>query len=246
MAVGGIDQRLQVVRRAIGIVRRIGQHAVIAPAAPAREMGDGHDLDGGDAEMGKVRQALDGGAEGAFRREGADVQFVEHGLLPRPALPADIAPGIAPVVDDHRRSVDIVPLRMGGGIGNFCAVGKAEPVGRAGASLVRFHLVPAVPRRVHRDIPVAGNELDGRFGGRPEAELHPAVFQHAWSPALRDRRRSCHRLPLLRLPGSNREEGAIVPEQCAAFRVAPPLFTTPSETAARAFRLSFTQGDPPA
>ncbi len=51
---GGIDEPLQAFRAAIGAVRRIKQHAVIAPAAFAGELRDGHQLDGGDAEIDQM------------------------------------------------------------------------------------------------------------------------------------------------------------------------------------------------
>ena len=55
-AVRGVDQRLQLVRRAVGGVGREGQHAVIAPVALAGEIVDRHQLDGGDAELSQAGQ----------------------------------------------------------------------------------------------------------------------------------------------------------------------------------------------
>ena len=82
------DKALQVVRRAIGEVDGIGQDAVIAPAVPPRELGDGHQFDGGETQFRKARQGAGGGGEGAFGREGADVDFLDHGFGPGAALPA--------------------------------------------------------------------------------------------------------------------------------------------------------------
>ena len=47
----GGDQRLQIVGRAVGGVGREGQHAVVAPAALAREIRKRHELDHRDAEL---------------------------------------------------------------------------------------------------------------------------------------------------------------------------------------------------
>ena len=86
---GGVDEGLQVFRAAIGIGRREGQHAVIAPVPPAGKSGNRHDLDGSDAEIDQMVQLADGGAKRAFRCESADVQLVDDGLLPgRPAQPS--------------------------------------------------------------------------------------------------------------------------------------------------------------
>ena len=79
--VRGIDQRLQIVGRAIGGVRRERQHAVIAPVAPAGKIIDRHQLDRGDAEGGQARQVARNAAESAERPA---MQLVEHRLRPRP------------------------------------------------------------------------------------------------------------------------------------------------------------------
>ena len=105
--VGRVDQRLEVVRAAIGVGGRVGQHAVVAPVAVTREGGDRHDLDRRHAEIGEVAEPVDGGTEGAFRGEGADVQFVDDRLRPRAAGPAVVAPGIGAGIDHRARPVDI-------------------------------------------------------------------------------------------------------------------------------------------
>ena len=80
-------------RAPVRVVRGVGQHAVVAPAAIPRKGRDGHQLDGRDSEPGKRRKPPDRGRERALRREGADVELVDHqalelerrGLRPRPA-----------------------------------------------------------------------------------------------------------------------------------------------------------------
>ena len=49
-----IDQRFELVRRAIGSIRCERQRAVIAPVALPREIVDRHELDGGDADAGQT------------------------------------------------------------------------------------------------------------------------------------------------------------------------------------------------
>src|SRR5260370_1047063 len=84
--VGAVDEAAEVVRGAVQPGRGEQVHAVVAPAEAAGEVGDGHDLEDGDAEVGEVGQGALGGRPGALRREGADVQLVED-LVPPPAPP---------------------------------------------------------------------------------------------------------------------------------------------------------------
>ena len=56
MAVGGGHQRLQLLRAAIGDLRRKQQHAVVTPVTLAGEGGHRHELDRGNAESRQVRQ----------------------------------------------------------------------------------------------------------------------------------------------------------------------------------------------
>ena len=83
--VGGLDQRLEILRAAIAGIGRVGQDAVIAPVPPAGEIGDRHDLERGDAEPRQVIEPSDRGAEGAFLCEGADMELVDDRLVPGPS-----------------------------------------------------------------------------------------------------------------------------------------------------------------
>ena len=60
------------------MVRRVEIHAVVAPAAVALEFRERHELQMRDAKRRQMRQPLDHRLEGAFGRERADVQFVDH------------------------------------------------------------------------------------------------------------------------------------------------------------------------
>ena len=59
LGVAGVHQPLQAVRPAVAVLRRVGEHAVVAPVARARELADRHDLDGRDAQLAEVAQPGD-------------------------------------------------------------------------------------------------------------------------------------------------------------------------------------------
>ena len=90
-----IDQCLERVGMAVAGVGRERQHAVIAPVAAAWKIGQWHELDGRNAEPGEMDQALTRRIETAGVAETADVQLVDHGLLPGSAAPVDGAPAVA-------------------------------------------------------------------------------------------------------------------------------------------------------
>ena len=138
----GVDQRLQVVRRAIAAVGRERQHAVVAPVALAGKIVDRHQLDGGDAQRGEVGQGCLHAVEAA---QSADMQLVEHRLVPRPAAPRRMLPAIGARVDDEARAMDVVGLGARRGIGHREAVGQAVAIARAGAA-GRLGFEPALGR----------------------------------------------------------------------------------------------------
>ena len=62
-----VDEGLQIVRRAVGLVRRVEQDAIIAPAAIARELRERHQLDRRDAGLGEVVEPLGRGGKASPR-----------------------------------------------------------------------------------------------------------------------------------------------------------------------------------
>jgi len=72
----GIDEGAEIVGMPVNASGSVDGDAVVAPVAVAGEIADGHDLDGGGAEFVNVREAINGGEEGAPRGEGADVKLV--------------------------------------------------------------------------------------------------------------------------------------------------------------------------
>ena len=83
----GIDQPLETFRAAITGLHCVGRYTVITPVARAGKSCDRHDLNHGDAKFFQVRQLGDSRVECAFRRERADVEFVNHVVAQRKAAP---------------------------------------------------------------------------------------------------------------------------------------------------------------
>ena len=86
-AVGTVHQGAQVVGRAVASGRGEEVHAVIAPVAPAGEVGDRHQLDGGDPQPGQLGQPGGGPGECPLGREGPDVQLVDDQVVAGNSLP---------------------------------------------------------------------------------------------------------------------------------------------------------------
>src|SRR4029453_4445911 len=87
-AVSAIDETPQIVRRSVATRRRKERHAVVAPVPAAREIRDGHQLDGGDTEACQRFESVGGTSKRAFRSESADVQLVDDQPIGRNAGPA--------------------------------------------------------------------------------------------------------------------------------------------------------------
>ena len=167
---GVVDEGFQLVGGAEGAVRREGEDAVVAPVAGTGDVGEGHELDGGDAEGGEVGQA---GADAGVAAEKAHVQLVDDGLVPRAAVPK-VAPGVGCGIDDDAGAVDVVLLEARGRVGDHEAVGEDEVVGGSGRCR-RFQGVPAAGLRVHRGVGGPEAKGDGGAGGCPEAETGAPV-----------------------------------------------------------------------
>ena len=145
--VRGVDQRLQLVGRPVGRIRRERQHAVVAPVAPAEKIIDRHQLDCGDAEGSQTRQVARNAAEPAER---PTMQLVEHRLRPWSAAPMAVAPLVGTGIDHDTAVVHVAGLRPGGRIGHALPAREHIVVARSGATR-RFHLEPAVALLLHRN-----------------------------------------------------------------------------------------------
>ena len=98
-AMGRVYKGFEVVRRSIIPLRRKLQNAVVAPAAISLKTRERHHLNDGDAEFSQSFQLLFGCPESPFFRECADVNLVDHSLVPRPAGPVLMLPRKV-VIDD--------------------------------------------------------------------------------------------------------------------------------------------------
>ena len=104
--VRGGHQRLEILGRAVGGIGREGKHAVVPPAPRARKVGNRHELDGCHPEVRQIIEARNRIGERAARRERADVQLVDHRLVPGPAAPVRVRPVEGAGVDNFARAVD--------------------------------------------------------------------------------------------------------------------------------------------
>ncbi len=172
--VGGIDQRLQLVRRAIGAVRGVGQHAVVTPVVSAGEIIDRHQLDRRDAKLLQPRQSLGDTGKSAHR---ADMQLIQHGFAPWPPTPIPVPPHITSRIHHHARPVHIIRLKPRGGIGHQHAIRQPIPVARARPAC-RVHAEPTVRRALHRqDRAILDRHRHLFLRRRPNAEARAPVGQ---------------------------------------------------------------------
>ena len=180
--VGGVDQGLEFVGRAVAGVGREGEHPVIAPVAPARKVGHGHEFDRRDAEFGQGRQAGLGRGKRAFGREGADMQFIDDGLFPAAPAPGAVLPGIGLRVNHLTGAMHVVGIEARGRIGHARAAGQGVAVTVAGPGAGQRQPVPAVFVARHRVRARAGAgpvlQRDLVEAGRPQCEAHASAVQH--------------------------------------------------------------------
>jgi hypothetical protein len=102
---GGIDEAPEVVRRAIQVRWGKHVHAVVAPPEAPVELGDRHDLEARDPEVGERFQFVDRGGPCSGRRERADMQLVEHLIPEHDTAPGLVAPAVRRWIDDLRWTV---------------------------------------------------------------------------------------------------------------------------------------------
>ena len=172
----------QIVGRAVRRLRREQQDAIVAPAAPARKLRHGHELNGRDAELRQVIQARFDGGERALMRKAADVEFVQHDFVPRPSLPAVILPLERQRIDDGARPVHVIGIEARCGIGDGVLTVDDEAVQAARARLRALDLEPAVGRRshgmAHGGAGFMKAQRDFPSSRRPQPKPNPAIAQH--------------------------------------------------------------------
>jgi hypothetical protein len=186
--VTAVDESLERCRTAVRILRRVREHAVVAPVAFPRELCDGHELDGRDAELRQLGQSLCGGVEGALRSEAPDVQLVDHVLLERQACPVVAAP-VEIRGYDSGRSVHAVGLAARGRIGQRGAVVQPPTVTRTGVDVSDDRGVIAAPLRLQRDTPIVRVQqpkLDAVCVRRPDAERTAVIAERQSTQHVRE------------------------------------------------------------
>ncbi len=204
--VGRVDQLAQLVGRAVGRVRRVHQHPVVAPAPVARPLADGHQLEHGDPELDEVVEPVDGREEGALAGERADMALVDDG-----GLPGRAGGLVAPLVfGDHHlgAAVHVADLRVRGRIVDQAPVGQGEAVGVAVAR-GDGHREPVVLGALHRMVDMLERERQRLAARRPEAERRavgagqraPVQVRHR---GLRPARRARRGRPRERVPRPRR------------------------------------------
>jgi hypothetical protein len=170
--VARIDERAQAAGTAVGRLRREQVHAVVAPVAAARKLGERHELDRGHAEPDEVRELRNHAGERALGRERADVQLVDHELALRDAAPRVVVPDERARIDDARRTVHAHRLAAAHRIGPVAlAIDHVDVVG-AGTGPAH-DAVPHVTLATRQRRELAA-DLHGELAGarRPHAKAH--------------------------------------------------------------------------
>src|SRR5262249_42405860 len=131
----------------------------------------------------QVIELVDRRAECAFAREGSDVNFAEHRVVPRPAFPVRASPFI-PVIDDFARPVHVVRLEVRGRIRNFDV-----PVDLETITGTRFDMpdVEHEPLAVLRHGNLAlEDEVHSTCGRRPQVKRDTVARQQRAKPRRAD------------------------------------------------------------
>ena len=189
-----IDQRFQFLRAAIARARRKPLHAVIAPIMPPGKFRDRHQFDRGDAELGEAVEMRDRAGEIAGLGECAEMQFIDHDLMPRAAAPPDIAPLIGAGIDHLADSVHAIGLMARRRIGINGAI-DAVTVARAWSGLSARQREPAIGLRNHRHgriLRIFQQQRDLLGARRPQPKPHAVGIQLGaeWQLMM-----AAHRLP---------------------------------------------------
>src|SRR5580704_12623976 len=88
----GIDQALESIAPAVGILNGEGIRAVVSPVSVARKLGDRHYFNSGNSQIFERIQTRNDGIEGALGRERPDVQFINYVMGQRYPAPTMIGP----------------------------------------------------------------------------------------------------------------------------------------------------------
>jgi len=114
--VAGVDEVLEPLRAAVGMLHRENVRSVVSPVAIAWKLPDRHDFNRGYSQFNQVAKARDGCLEGSPAGEGADMDFVENKVRHARRSKYPLAPAVGSVVHHRRRAVHVVRLMVRGGV----------------------------------------------------------------------------------------------------------------------------------
>ncbi len=196
-----VHEPLEGLRTPVRLVHRPEGDALVAPAVPAGERAERHQLHVGDAQIRQVLQPRRGRVQGALGRERADVQLVEDRARQRPPRPVH-PPPVAPVVDDGAQPVRAVRLPPRARVRQHRPVVHREPVPRPVPGLgLRRPPPPAQRVGFHRVLAPVAMERHPACLRRPHLELHerlpfvPAIGQIPWLQRVHPASPRDHRAP---------------------------------------------------
>ena len=175
MAVGGVDQVFELFRCAVGGLRCIGQHPVVAPVAITGKLRQRHQFDGGNAQRHQARQMLFNFGKSTER---TDVQLVNHRFAPRPTIPGRVPPLIGMGVDHHAVAVEVTILRSGGRVRHLQFAIDAVTVATARRA-IGLDYKPTVALRQHgQRFSIFQFHTDVERVRRPQRKLRVLGIQH--------------------------------------------------------------------
>src|SRR5262249_16617316 len=186
----GIDETPQVVGPAVAAGRGVEADAVVTPAATAGEVGQRHQFDRVDAEVGQLSELRLDTSEGPFRAERADLHLLKDQILPPDVVPAGIGPGKSVRIDNLRGTVDALGLEARGGVRERPAAIDAIAIAIARPDIGEVAVPKATGGALQGMRGAAGrafqDDLDRARLRRPDAEPGALPFRpgaERWLPA---------------------------------------------------------------
>src|SRR5262245_26722072 len=111
-----IYQTLEMIRFPVSVMRRVKVDAIVAPIAIAGKLGDGHQLDMGDAKVSQVIEPVNRRQKRSLRCKSADMKFIKYGRSEWLRLPESVRPWERAVIHSARWSVNSAGLPGRAGI----------------------------------------------------------------------------------------------------------------------------------
>ena len=125
------NQSFEIIRFAVSRIGRKRQHAIVAPVALTRKIGDRHQFQRGDAEVHQIIELGLDGRESTFGGKTADVQFVDDRFFPGPAAPLRIRPFECAWINHHAGTMNVIRVPARSRIGHANAPINPEHIRRA-------------------------------------------------------------------------------------------------------------------